>query len=372
MFDTLRRVGQYLSFSFVLSFSGELTASITETSREISRLNEIFNQYSEYPILIFDKAEISPLLKNKENNEQMAILADYTNEKFDVDLNENQLSNILDYLVPLAAAAYSVPFYKPGWDKGYEFCAVFPVEEIQNSEKAIERILGVSEETRVVYKNYPIASFKKRFSGVELSLLSLYHELSHCLDQTNIALGVVRGHAIHKAEAFAEAHALLMYFQRYEMNDLISLRKELRRAYSHYMGPWLANNTRAGYELVYREGGAVYYLTPVVSAVGEEIALNGDAIKYLSLNKSLELAQKIANEHSLDGMAFAALKMVHQSGSQETLIYYQKLVQHSPELFRKTFEKLKKMLIDSTSSIFIGPVSNEMENDGANLIKTPS
>lgn len=321
----------------VNSFAVDLT-------EEIKLLNRDYGRVMDYPIVIFDKKEVVPLVTGKSESESSDIIKKYLLDKYEIQATDNEAYNLVPYFTVMNGSAVALPFFQGTWrDKRVHFCAVLPNGNDNDLKSEVRRILGHDPRTNV-YDGFDFSYFEENFTLEELYLFSLYHELSHCLDTYFLPKnyeGEPSGHGVHKSESFAEVNALFLLAQRKGMKRLGAKRSLIRTTYSKYMGPYFADSDTPifGGQLV-KQGGAIYFLTPALLAAQRKLEdFNRDVIDF-SLDQTLELSREIVDHHAINSRSFHALFMAYQDGFEDAGEHYKKMAQEAPELFLNTYYDL--------------------------------
>lgn len=321
-----------------------LSSFAFDTSPEISSLNKEFNGYEKYPIIIFDKELIVNKLSNSKN-ENIKIISDHMKSHFNLDITKHEADTILDYHTILNNSASALPF-KTSSSKDYKFCAVFPSGAKTDHKEEVKRILGISEDLNP-YPTGTVQKVMKILSLKELKLISLYHELSHCLDEKYIPDTYnTNGHHIHMAESFAESLAMLFVTKRFGFRNIALRRSILRGLYSKYMGKHIINDEDA---IVMhpsaKEMGIVYYLSPTLITINKIL----QSYKFRSQKHTTQELSKIAldnvENYAFSSRTFAALANYLKNGKKETLNQYHDFSVSSPDLFYPTYLRLRKEIL---------------------------
>lgn len=308
---------------------------------EIAELNKEFNNYEEYPIIIFNKNEIKQLVKNKGHKDQVTLIKNHLFTRYNLKINKYEADTILTYHTDLDSSASALPF-KGTDNKTYRFCAVFPSGSDNNHIQEVERSLGITPGQNP----YPIQTttqISEKLSLKELKLISLYHELSHCLDRKYIPNVMdPSSHDIHEAESFAETMALLLLQERKGFHNMPLNRSLHRTMYSKYMGKFLATDEDLiVFDPIIRDGGIVYFLSPVILATQKLI----NDFDYRTSNKDLDSMIKNAEEivyyNSISARDFAALRIYFKEGREAAINQYKGMAVNSPDYFLMTYKNLK-------------------------------
>ena len=116
-------------------------------------------------MLIFDKSSLSPQLADHSPSEQSVILEEFIEDRIEIDVHQNQLSSIRDFLGPMANGAFSVPFYNFDLsEKDFSWCSVFPSRSVSDPEDTVERLLGITATDKDIYAAYPVEELATRLS----------------------------------------------------------------------------------------------------------------------------------------------------------------------------------------------------------------
>lgn len=326
-------------FLFLISFS----SYCFDLSDEVSQLNREYGNALDYPIIIFDKKEIVPLVKNLNENDARQVIIQYIKEKFDVTVSENEAHNLLPYFTSMNASAVALPFFEDYFSKKMKFCAVLPNGVENDLPSEVKRILGF-DPAHNGYGNFDFKEIEKLFTIEELRLFSLYHELSHCLDKHFLPdnyIGEPSAHGVHLSESFAEVNALFLLAQRKELNKLGTKRSILRTVYTKHMGPLLANGEISifGGPLL-KAGGVIYFLSPVLIAGQRMLENFRRKVLDLDLLETLELSREVVEHHGINSRSFQAFVMTMSDGVENTQKHYKKMATLAPDLFLATYQDL--------------------------------
>lgn len=330
--------------NFLILMALSLNSYAYDTSSQIDLLNKEFNGNEQYPILIFNKKEIRSLLTDSKVK-NMEIIEKYILEKFNIKLEKYDAEIILDYHTSLNSSASALPFHDRKTDS-YRFCAVFPSGADLNHRGEVKRILGITEEINP-YPENTVEKVMKLMSLKELKLVSLYHELSHCLDKTYIPkLTMPSSHGIHMAESFAESLSLLLVTKRFDFRDLALRRSVLRGLYTKYMGKYIINDEDTiVMDRRAKEMGIVYYLSPTLLSLNSTLSSYNFRINNFTTIELAEMALKNTINYTFDSRAFAALVNYLKNGEDNSINQYQQMSQSAPDLFYVTFLRLRKEIL---------------------------
>ena len=330
-----------LSIKFLLVYS-MVTASLAfDTSKEIEVLNSEYNNYKSYPILVFDKDIINDLLVDS-RKENISTIQKHITSKFSIEVTEREADTILDYHTVLNSSASALPFRMRD-SSDYKFCAVFPSGAKTNHEQEVKRILGITEDLNPYPKN-TVEKVMNLMSLEELKLISLYHELSHCLDKKFVPNAYdTSSHSIHMAESFAESLAIMIVTKKFNFNGLALRRSVVRGLYTRYMGNHIINDdTLIVMHPSAKQMGAVYYLSPVLLSIDQLVSSYQFRRDSFSLDELNQLALENSENFALPSRSFAALVNFLKNGKQSSLEKYENLYRSAPDLFYLTYLNLKK------------------------------
>lgn len=306
-----------------------------DLSEEISQLNQEYGRILDHPIIIFDKKEVLPLIRNLNDREARKFLISYVQEKFDVEITENEAHNFLPYFRTINGSAVALPSLIDYRSKKMKFCAVFP-NGVENSlEDEVKRMLDYSPEYDF-YGDFDFKKIEKLFTLEELRLFSLYHELSHCLDEVFLPENYMyepSAHGLHLSESFAEVNALFLLFQRKGMKKLGIKRSILRTAYTKHMGPAIANKVTVFESPVVKASGSIYFLSPILIAAQRLIENYSVKVDELDIFQTIALSKEVVDHHAINSRSFQALVLRMRDGMEEAKKHYKKMAALSPELF---------------------------------------
>ncbi|GEM_PF-5897115 len=324
----------------VISFS----SLAYNTSSEVELLNKEFNQNEEYPIIIFDKNKIQNLL-TESKSENLKLIEQYILKTFGIELEKHDSETILDYHTVFNSSASALPFKESRTNK-YRFCAVFPSGSNLEHEGEVKRILGITDEVNPYPKN-TVKKVMKLLSLKELKLISLYHELSHCLDKTYIPnMTMPESHNIHMAESFAESLSLLFVTKRFNFRNIALRRSILRGLYTKYMGKHIINDEDT---IVMHPSaksmGVIYYLSPTLLSLDSILSSYSFRIKDHTTDQLSAMALSNTENYSFDSRTFAAIVSYLKFGEKNSTSNYLDLAQSSPDLFYNTYLRLRREIL---------------------------
>ena len=328
----------------LIPFFAQAEVSFSGTADLIQRIQSKFLSHREgYPIVIFDRNEIEwrfaqahafgkPELRTQ-------IIIQTVQEKSGVLISTNDASNFDTYLTVLKDSAVSLPAFSNGLGSPISMCAVFPGNDNSNQRLETDRILQFP--IKEAYGDLNYNRLKRTLSYSQMQLISLLHEMSHCLDKTylpKVYQGYSDAHSIHQGEAFAETLAILLAAQEGEKN-IGPVRAEHRTIYSRYIEDFFSHNPNKGMgdeNFIY--GGIIYYLAPVIEAA--QLLVDKDKIQSASLSDLINIAGKIVEEKSISPRAFYAIYSAFTDGRQTALTLYKERAESAPNLFQKAYEDL--------------------------------
>ena len=327
-----------------------LNAAALDMSQEINGLNRDYGQAMGFPIMIFDKQEVRQRLQQKnllvagaDEQQQAYIIYQYALEKFGVKMDGPDAANLVAYIAGQNNShASAMPFFKDA-RKTMKYCAVLPNGVENTHEQEVKRILGALDQEQI-FKGFDFNKAYPLMTLEQLKLFSLYHELSHCLDQTylpSLYEFEIDPHAVHQAESFAEVNALFMLAQRKDMTRLGSSRAILRGLYSKYYGPYLAQSGPSFFGgPAHQRGGSIYFLTIPLLKAQQEVESFQRRVKDLNLQQTLALSREIVKHHAMKSRSFQALHMMFTDGKEATEAHYLKLSRKAPDLFMYPYQDL--------------------------------
>lgn len=353
-----------VSLTVISALGMTSVAHAVDLTGEIEKLNSEYKNALGYPIIIVDKSDFQKFLAKHgyENTDNESILAralfTYMKQKHGYQMLPDEASTLAPSFRPTSVDASAQPFYtdKVRFNQ-MKFCVVIPSVTNNTPLQEIQRITGADTQPGL-FKNFNFEKAMTLMSQEEIQLFSLYHELSHCLDQNFIASineFEVVPHNLHLTEAFAETNALFMLFQRHGLKKLGAPRSMLRSLYSKYYGPSLAQKSSNVYASeATRAGGSVYFLTSVLLPAQKQIEGNSVQIQSMNLEQTLALSKMIVEQHAIDKVSFEALHMMMKDGPKEILPHYQRLAAKKPSMFLKPYQDLLyfKALLDGVASMF--------------------
>ncbi|CBW26377.1 putative exported protein [Halobacteriovorax marinus SJ] len=315
-----------------------------DTTSEIEKLNTEFNQYQKYPIIIFNKDKIRSLLV-EDKNQNIKSITLYMKETFNITIDHFEAESILDYHTVLNNSASALPF-KEKRSKDYKFCAVFPSGAKTNHSEEVERILGIHDSLNP-YPKDTVERVTELLTLKELKLFSLYHELSHCLDEKYIPDSFATdGHHIHMAESFAENLAALILTKRFEFRNIALKRSILRGLYTRYMGRHIIRDedTIVMHPSA-KQMGVVYYLSPTLIKLNDTLQSYDFRRGKQSMQELMAIAHSNVEEHAFSSRTFQAIAAYLKDGRENSLFRYRNFSASSPDLFYITYLRLRKEIL---------------------------
>lgn len=353
-----------LSLSVTSALGMASVAHAVDLTSEIEKLNSEFKNALGYPIIIVDKPDFQKFLakhghENTDNENLLArALYSYVKQKHGYQMLPEEAGILAPSFRPTKKDASAQPYYtdKVRFNQ-MKFCVVIPSVTNNTPLQEIQRITGADTQPQL-FKTFNFEQAMSLMSQEEIQLFSLYHELSHCLDQNFIASlneFEVVPHNLHLTEAFAETNALLMLFQRHGLKKLAAPRSVLRSLYSKYYGPSLAqksSNVHASEAT--RAGGSVYFLTTVLLPAQKQIDNNPEQIQSMNFEQTLALSKMIVEQHAIDKMSFEGMHMMMREGPDVILPHYRRLATKKPSMFLKPYHDLLyfKSILDSVGEMF--------------------
>ncbi len=299
-----------------------------DIGQEIQSLDDKYRNFMEYPILIFNKQEIIEKLSGDQESD-IQIVKEEVLKKYSLAISDNDADDILTYHTKLNGSATSLRFKNSG------FCAVFPAQIENNRDAEVKRLLGISNQYNP-YPQYIIEKAKSIVTLEELQLMSLYHELAHCLDDNYIPKNeYTNSHSIHLAEAYAESLGLMLLQQKYNFSNLFLRRAALRAVYAKYFGKLLLTDPSIMvFEEYEREMGIAYDLSTVLLAAQD---LN---IRKKSIHELKQLAFTIVEGNSTPSRTISAIRFYLENDKEKALEKYHDYALSSPDLFFRTYLNL--------------------------------
>jgi len=337
--------------SFVILFGLPLVSyagspSLSENSRFIQYVQQKYASQSEYPILIFDRDEIewrfakTKAFKKNEKALRLKIIQQYVREKTGFEATDNDADNFESYLTVLKDGANALPVLENGATGAVRFCAIFPADANSNRRLGAERVLQL--QTPGLYKT-DFSQILEPMSHEQLRKISLYHELSHCLDtrffpESYNSGGDADASQVHRNEAFAETLAILLLAKE-GMGDLGKTRSAYRSVYARVVGNFLARR-EGGMDPNQQYGGPIYYLSPMIKAAQAMIEASPDFFHEASLASLKKIAEEIVLEQSFSFQMISLIRFSYTDGRAAAFERSTKFEQDFPDLFKNTTKNL--------------------------------
>lgn len=324
---------------------------LSEYSALIARLQKTYaTNQTEYPIYILDRNELEwEIAKNRlfgeaQRKNRIAFLEQYFERKLNRDVTFHDAVNIETYVTILIDSAFALRLYDDNYQP--KACLVFPTSENSNQFLETERILGLT--TANVYGSLGYNNLKTKLSYEELRLLSILHEIGHCLDRKFVPQSIYAGgessHDVHLSESFAETFATLAMV-REGYSNLAMKRARLRTIYSRIVGPYLASNPQLGLgSPTVMDGGIIYHLYPVLRAAHFEIKASQAWLGSANIPTLIEIAERIVDKNAIPHRTFAALTYMMKHGSEAAVARYEEMAKTSPEFFLEALNGLKNYI----------------------------
>ena len=331
-------------------------AAAYSIKNEIQILNKEYGRSLEHPIFILDKEDISAYLKSldlkqdvtqgeKERNLIQAMMV-YIFKRFDYKMSPEDVNELIPYVTEVNTGASAMPFFVDTVHHKMKLCIVLPADHEPDHMKEIERITGADPKPEL-FKNVDLKKLATIMPDKETKLLSLYHELSHCMDTQYLPQmysAETDPWAVHKAEAFAEINGLFLLSQRHDMNNLGYARNLVRSVYSKHSGPFLANADPSPFtNIVVKAAGTSYFFMKPLMKSQELISADPQKIKALPLADLLKQSQKIIDQYALSQFSAQALRDYLQNGREAALAQYKKLSDKSSRMFGAAYADLQEI-----------------------------
>lgn len=327
-----------------LSLSLGSAAQAFDIAPEVKALNQEFNNYH-YPILVIDKTDSENFFRalnfdKLPENKQVEILKNYFLRTFRTPLETNHAINLIPYFTILKSSAVAMPFAAENGKN--KLCVVLPSDNKGDHLSEVQRLLGY-DPSLDLYKKIDFQKLTKLISLEDLRLISLYHELSHCLDPYYVVKFHNQDpdpHSIHQSESFAEVNALLMLSQRKDKRNLGTARALLRGLYARHLGPFLAKQPPSMAGEAYNKGGAIYFLSFPILEAQSQIESFSRRVRDMNLQETLALSKEIVDFRAMKSRSFHALYTAFHEGEEQAHTYYLGLAQRDPEYFLIAYNDL--------------------------------
>lgn len=351
-----------LSLGLVILFSTELYAQrdhdatkkneapLTEYGLFIKRAEEkLLSEKTAYPIILMNKDELDwRFLKARAFGTEMParqkrerIIQNYVHEKTGLEISVADAANLETYAYILKDSAVALPLANAG-TRNYRLCAVFPADPSSSRQLETERILGLG--LKEAYGEIKFHNIVPKLSLEELALISIYHEIGHCLDSVFMPQVVEYAddpHSTHLSESFAETFALLALAREGRLT-LAPARSLFRTIYSQKIGKFLASHPENSFgNPLYEYGGAIYNLAPSIESADQYIRNHHQRIQTMTNAELLKLAHDIVNISAPDSRVFQSIYTLLADGEEKALLKYERMGHEMPDLYGHVLEKLK-------------------------------
>lgn len=338
-------MSQLLSLCIVLLSGLSVHADFIDHRQEIQTAQEWANQFDRpYPILIFNRDELHfEFLKaeatsdsQEDEDTRNEIVSRYVFDRTQMELTPADLVNLTDRLWLLTSSAQALPLLDGSFlNPEYKFCAVFPNSPNGTQRIETERLTGMDHDG--VYGELSYENLNHRMDYEALYLHSLYHEVSHCLDQTYMpemySSYEPQGHDVYLAESFAETYSYLKLAQRLGP-EFIKNRMVYRILYSRFMGAYLASDEVMSFgDPLVKQGGAIYHLAPSLAKAYEKVRSRLIKLDELSNEELYQETLSIVEESTLPLRSFSAIVLAHEVGFDAAEQRYSDWSFESPEYF---------------------------------------
>ena len=330
------------------------SAAQTAASEMITRVQTRHaDRFAHNPILIMDMDELwyryatNQVFINPSDDEptdvrkfhkRMEITHKYIKEKTGVEIEDATLGQIDLYTAGdkdgvihhwgLTLPIIENAFLSRPEDILFQTCLIFPANPNLNQRLRTEDFLKLR--TKDVHGAYPdgltYTGIKHKIDFKTQQLLTLYHELGHCIDRHFFPKQVMlagdgyldpvgSAHRAHQSEAFAESFAIrLMWMegQVKNMTEVIDAMAHRRNISTRMIGPWFAAHPENGFGIPHHTmGGVIYYLTPIILETRRQMVRFPDpTVKTLDLDKLSRMTKETVIRHSLSPLG---IDMITQS-----------------------------------------------------------
>ncbi len=319
----------------LILFSLLTLSSLAQAHDLVDSSQKKFGHKKSWPIVVFDKDDIqwrfarAKALGEKKKEARYRIIQSYVQERVGLSLTEIEASQLEPYLTVLKEGAFALPVLRSQYPVRYKLCAVFPASRNSSQELENERLLALNDKN--IHPHREVHDYSAQMGFEDLQLFSLYHELSHCLDEKYFPQTFEHedAHLVHQAEAFAEVNAYFML--KMQGRELSDLRAKMRSTYSHFAGSYFAKNPQLGMGHPYFvAAGAIYHLGPILLEA---------AAFHPSEEESERMSQSVVDQHTTDFRGFTAIVKFLEVGA-EAVIYYEERVRQWPDLFQQALVTL--------------------------------
>ncbi len=309
---------RYFIFIVVALTYSQMSLGI-DHAKEIAAAQEWANSFERpYPIVIFNRDELhfrflaegASAETDTAEKKRQSIIGDHIFKKTGLQLASNILLNIETQLYVTPGGAVAMPFHESYDNNGpYQVCTVFVNAPNGNSQIEVERLTGLNVKEAYDGEHYAQLQLKEDFDV--MYLFSLYHEVSHCLDQSfmpeTYKTYSPTAHDVHASESFAETLAYLQISKRLG-NDIAKARLLYRILYSRHVGTYLAQNVKLSFgDPLFASGGAIYYLAPSLSRAYQWLETGKVNPEKVDNDTLYQAAEAIVRESLLDFRSFSAI-----------------------------------------------------------------
>jgi hypothetical protein len=316
-----------------------------------------------YPIIVIDRDVTNFLIKSnhadQDESKRFELIKDYFAKEKNINLTKNEFINLDPYMTTITGSALAIPVAKSIGGE-YKFCAVFANAPNGNSQVETGRIVGFDQ--RVAYKDHPQFNYNnlsEKMTLEELYLFSLYHEVSHCLDEDFLVEMQKTGgdaHGIHEAESYAEILAYYALIPRLG-KEVANRRAVYRTVYSRVVGEYLTTQPSYGNPFI-TKGGAIYNLGPYLYKAYESVFF-----QEVDMSRPLDvLAKEFVIEEVLRSREFHAVVTFLTSGAEKSNEQYKDWSFKDPELFYTSYmalvqyQEYTENILDKAFTLQVSPL----------------
>ena len=310
-------------------------SALAQANELIDSLQRDYGHKKSWPIVVFNKDQVqwrfarAKAIGDDKKELRYRIIQRYVRERVGLEISEIEASMLEPYLTVLKEGAFALPVLKSQFPVRYKLCAVFPASVNSSRELENERLLALNDKN--IHPQREVHDYTAQMELEDLMRFSLYHELSHCLDEKYFPKTFEHedAHQVHQSEAFAEVNAYFML--KLEGRELSDLRAKMRTSYSHFAGGYFAKNPHLGFGHPYFvSAGAIYHLGPILLQA---------AAFYPGVGESEKLTQRLVDQHTNDFRGFTAIVRYLELGP-EAVNYYEERVRQWPDLFQQALDTL--------------------------------
>lgn len=358
---SLCRWGHYCALVLMLMCSAHQALAVNHR-QELAQAQSWANSFARpYPIVVFNRDEMHYLFvqagaaANTDEAEEMRyqIIADYVRKKVGIEISRSDQSNYETHFYITPGGAVALPLLDD--KQNYKMCGVFVNAPNGNARIEVERLTGLQNKDAYEDQSYDQLTIKEDFDV--MYLFSLYHEVSHCLDQEFMP-SVYNSYQpdpqdIHMSESFAEVMAYFHLSKRFN-EDIARARLLYRVLYSRKIGEYFAANPSLSFgETAVVQGGGVYFLAPTLGEAYLQTTLRTVRLDKMSDVELETAARDIVNDKALDIRSFSAV-VAALSDRQAAQSKYEDWAFHTPDLFLQAFEKMAAYLALTDSWLKFG------------------